>query len=296
MLATQLRSFHAVAHEGSFTAAARALNVSQPTLTTQVRGLEKTYGVELFHRRGRGVTLTETGRTLFAIAQRIVSNQQDAVEFLKTVHGLEGGQLKIGAIGPYQVAEILSVFHKRYPGIQVSVRYGNSESVQQDVLDFQTDIAIVGQHEGHAALFTLDYSAPEAIAVVHSDHPWSKRKSVRIEDLAKQPLIRREQGSETYHAFEAAANAAGAKVNYVIELGSKEGVVAAVAQGIGMGLVSEEEYIPDTSLRRLRITNANLRMKVYVICLAERREARLIRPFLDVAEELAAQRRRPRIT
>ncbi len=59
-----LRSFHAVAREGGFTAASKVLNIGQPTVTEQVKSLELTFGVELFLRRGRTVTLTETGRQL----------------------------------------------------------------------------------------------------------------------------------------------------------------------------------------------------------------------------------------
>ena len=99
-----MRTFYAVAREGSFTAAAKVLRVSQPTLTSQVRDLETTYGVKLFRRHGRGVEMTETGRTLLSIAHRIISNQQDAVEFLKAVNDLQAGHLKIGAVGPYQAA------------------------------------------------------------------------------------------------------------------------------------------------------------------------------------------------
>src|SRR3546814_17409921 len=92
MAPTQMRSCYAVALTGSFTAAARMLNVSQPTVTTQVKGLEELYGVELFYRHGRGAELTETGRNLFAITQRIIVNQQDAKDYLREVRGLQIGR------------------------------------------------------------------------------------------------------------------------------------------------------------------------------------------------------------
>ena len=69
MLPTQLRTFYAVAREGSFTAAARVLHVSQPTLTSQIKKLEASYGIDLFRRHGRGVELTETGKQLLKIAK-----------------------------------------------------------------------------------------------------------------------------------------------------------------------------------------------------------------------------------
>ncbi len=92
MSPTQARAFHAVATAGSFTAAAKALRVSQPTVTTQVKELEAHYGVELFHRHPRGVTITDTGRELLLIVRRIQSSQQDAIEYLQTVQDLHTGK------------------------------------------------------------------------------------------------------------------------------------------------------------------------------------------------------------
>ena len=79
MSPTQARAFHAVATAGSITAAAKVLNVSQPTITTQVRELETLYGVELFHRHPNGVTLTNVARELLVIIRRMQANQQDAI-------------------------------------------------------------------------------------------------------------------------------------------------------------------------------------------------------------------------
>lgn len=291
MLYTQLRAFHTVAREGSFTAAARALSVSQPTLTTQVRALERAYDVELFHRRGRGVELTGTGREFFAITQRLMSSEQEAVDFLKAVHGLRAGHLKIGAIGPYQASEILSLFQSEYPGIRVSIAFGNSVAVQQEVLNFRVDIGIVGQHQGHPDLYSLEYSNPEGVVVVSSRHPWAKRRGVRIEELAGEHVVRREAGSETRHAFETALKKAGIAPEYIAEVGSKEGVVAAVARNVGIGFVSEEEFIPSPAIHAVRISNSTIRMKVHVICLADRKDSSLIRAFLGVAQEIAPGKR-----
>ena len=288
MLPTQLRTFYAVAREGSFTAAAKVLNFSQPTLTSQVRKLEDAYGVELFHRHGRGVALTETGKSLLSIAHRIVSNQEEAVEFLKAVKGLEAGRLKIGAVGSYQAAEILAVFHKRFPGIDISVTFGNSQQILDDVIDYRADIGIVGHHADHAELHALTFSDPEPVVIVPRAHPWSGRETVRLRDLAGQKMIRREPGSLTRHAIETALTRDRVEVDYVMEIGSKDGVVAAVARGIGVGIISEEEHIPDRHVHALTIADVGLRMEVHIICHAARKDARLVRPFFEVARGLAA--------
>jgi DNA-binding transcriptional LysR family regulator len=77
MRLTQLRSFHAVARAGGFTGGAKLLHISQPTVTTQVRFLEETYGIELFYRRGHKVSLTPLGEQLYAMAQKIFASKRD---------------------------------------------------------------------------------------------------------------------------------------------------------------------------------------------------------------------------
>ena len=284
-----MRTFYAVAREGSFTAAAKVLRVSQPTLTSQVRDLETTYGVKLFRRHGRGVELTETGRTLLSIAHRIISNQQEALEFLKAVNDLQAGHLKIGAVGPYQAAQILAVFHDKYSGIEISVNFGNSRQILEGVIDYRLDIGIVGRHENHPELLALEYSDPQPVVIVSKSHQWSRRRWVRLADLAGQKMIRREPGSLTRRTFEAALQRENVEVESVMEISSKEGVVAAVAQEIDIGVISDEEHIPDNYVHTVVITDIGLRMKVHIICHGERKNERLIRPFFDVAANLAGR-------
>src|ERR687884_691949 len=92
-----LRAFHAVATEGSFTRAAAALNVTQPTLSAQVKGLEERYGAALFVRRGRGIALTELGEALLEISRRLFALEEQAGELLARARELAVGHLRLGA-------------------------------------------------------------------------------------------------------------------------------------------------------------------------------------------------------
>jgi len=94
---TQLRSFHAVARAGSMTAAAKALRVSQPTITAQVKALERAFDTELFVRGGRRLRLTEAGQGLYAIAQRFLDQEKEAVDYLNQTRELATGHLRVGA-------------------------------------------------------------------------------------------------------------------------------------------------------------------------------------------------------
>jgi len=115
----QLRSFVAVAQAGGFTAAARQLHVSQPTLTKQVRLLEEQYGVELFHRLGRTVRLTETGERLFALTGQFAGIEADALHLLRDAGELRSGRLVVGAVSPFLTTNMLTAFSRRFPSMQV---------------------------------------------------------------------------------------------------------------------------------------------------------------------------------
>ena len=290
MLYTQLRSFHAVANEGGFTAAARAINVGQPTITTQVKALEEYFRVELFHRRGRRVELTDLGKTLFGLSQRIMSLEAEAAGLLVAAGGFNSGTLKVGAVGPFHAIEMLSAFNERYPGIKLPIRTGNSREMLDLLLDFQIDVAVLAYVEGDDRLLAIPYSRHPVVAFVNDSHPWWERGTVSIEEFRDQPVVLREIGSTTRLAFESALAVAGITVNIVMEIGSREAVWLAVEKGVGIGVVSDIEFIPHPNLRPIAIENADIYTYAHVVCLAERKESRIIRAFLQIAEALKAKR------
>ena len=288
MSPTQSRAFHAVAIAGSFTAASKALNVSQPTITTQVKELELLYGVELFHRHPRGVTLTDVGRELLVIIRRIHANQQDAIQYLQTVQDMRIGHLRIGSYGPYDVIEILAEFTRRYPSLTCSLTFANSRKLHDELLNHNLDVAVFTDAEAPSEFHSLAYNKIKQVAIVGKSHPWSHRKFIHVKDLVGERLIIRELGSEARRATEATITASGVSPAGIIEIGSREGVVAAVAQGVGVCLIFDAGMIPDNLVTKLPIRGADVVACVDVVCLAERKDSRIIGCFLEVAEQLLA--------
>ena len=279
---TQLRSFHAVASSGGFVAGASVLNVSQPTLTAQIKALEAEFGVELFYRRNRRSELTPTGRDLLAITQRLFAEENEAREFLAAAKGLRTGHLRIGAVGPYHVTEMLAAFNQRYPGITLSMSIGNSSEVQRDLLNYKSDVAVLAHIDPDSRLTAIPYRRHPVLVFMAADHRLARRKSVGMAELANEPFVARELGSTTRRAFEAAAKAKGISLRTIIEIGSREAIREAVIHGIGIGYVSEAEFISDPGLRAVRIADADIYTAAHVVVLRERQHSRVIRAFLDV--------------
>lgn len=279
---TQLRSFHAVATSGGFVAGASALNVSQPTLTAQIKALEAEFGVELFYRRNRRSELTPSGRDLHAITQRLFAEEKEAREFLSAVKGLRTGHLRIGAVGPYHVTEMLAAFNQRYPGITLSMSIGNSSEVQRELLDYRSDVAVLAHIDPDDRLVAIPYRRHPVLVFMSAEHRLARRKTVRLEELANEPFVARELGSTTRRAFEAAARAKGIPLRTIMEIGSREAIREAVIHGIGMGYVSEVEFIPDARLRAVKIADADVFTAAHVVVLRERQHSRIIKAFIDV--------------
>jgi aminoethylphosphonate catabolism LysR family transcriptional regulator len=292
MRLTQLRSFYAVARAGGFTGAARLLHISQPTVTTQVRFLEETYGIELFYRRGHGVRLTPLGEQLYEMAQKIFALESDTVHLLEDSGELRSGQLRVGAVGPFHVTEMLARFNRSFPGIDVSVRVGNSQAMLEALMNYQADVAVLAQFTDDARFHSVPYSRHPVVIFVHRSHRFARRKSIRIAELAGEGMILREEGSTTRKALDDALRAAGVGPRVVMQIGSREAIREAVIMGVGIGAVSEIEYIPHPRLRMVRVSDAQMYTHAHVVCLEERRSARLVKAFLGIVEELQQRRKK----
>lgn len=286
MRLAHLRSFYAVARHGGFTAGAKALHVSQPTVTAQVRALETAYGIELFHRRGRVVAPTPTGESLLEIARRIFDQEEEALALLRDMGELKTGRIRVGAVGPYHVMAIIAEFRRRHPGIDISIAIGNSEQVLQGLLNRDTDVALLAQYAPEPRLHFLPFRSHRVVMTVRDDHRFARRRRIRIADLAGEALIVRERGSTTRKALEEALRRHSVKPQVAMEIGSREAVREGVIHGLGIAAVSEIEFVPHQRLRAVPIADADVRTHAHVICLRERMRTRLIAAFIDSARVL----------
>lgn len=283
MLSTQLRSFHAVARHGGYTAAASAENISQPTLSAQVRTLEERYGVELFHRVGRRVRLSAAGQELFVLTNRLQHQMDEIDALLDAFAGNQKGALRIGAVGPFHATEIIASFRNLYPDVDVSMDFGNSRQCFERLLSYEADVGLIAEVNTDHRVTTLPYRAHEVVVFVNADHPFHDRGSIPFRDLAGQRVIRREQGSTTRTSVERALAARGIAIDVVMDIGSREGVWKAVEQGLGIGFVADFEFIPHPRLKVVRIADVQIVTMYSIAFLTERKDARLIRAFTDIA-------------
>ena len=286
MTPTQARAFLAVALKGSFSGGARSLRVSQPTVTNQVQQIEKEYNVELFFRTGRGTTLTPAGESLLPYVRRMFSSFEEAITYLDDLKGKRRGHLKIGSYGPYDVMKVVGRYRQQFPMITVSVDFTNSESLAQKLLNFDLDVAVLGQVKYQAQFYTFPFARPPLVVIAPRVAKWIGRKSISANDLKDEMIVRREPGSSARAAHDQFLEKTNIPAHRIQQFGSREGVINAVVEGVGVGTIFDEGVVPEDRIVKIKITGSPILSKVDIVCLADRRSNRLISAFLDIAQEL----------
>lgn len=280
-----LQAFHAAAELGSFTAAARKLRVGQPTISTHIKTLEDRFRVELFYRNGRNVVLTPIGQALLAITHGIFGHEDEAVALLSKARDQDVGELRIATIRPSDAIEILSDYSSRHPHVMLRLTVGSSPSILQDLLNFKCDVGVVGYEPDDQRFSSTFYNRHAILAVVGVRHPFARRRALRLDHLKGERMILRAHGSTTRATLDAALAAADITVRPVMETDSREALLRAVAHGIGIGVITESEFVAMSGIRAVPIAASKLQTHAYVVCLAERRSRPLIGAFLDVVRK-----------
>jgi aminoethylphosphonate catabolism LysR family transcriptional regulator len=288
MTPTQLRAFHLVAESGSFSAAARASGLSQPNLSSQVTSLEQTYGVRLFDRRGRSVLPTETGRQLHGITTRLFAVQDEARALLAGEQALTRGHLRIAADSAHHVVPIMATLRDRAEGLTFALSIDNSAVVLERLLRHEADVAVMAKSISDPRLHAVRLRTDRVVLFVPTRHPLARRGRATLSSLAGQSLVLRERGSITREVIEQAMAAADIRPDAIVEVQTREGVREAVAAGFGIGAVFASELGEDRRFRRILVTDTDLNVAEYAVCLQERRRVALVRAFMDEATGLAA--------
>ncbi|MBI3453727.1 MAG: transcriptional regulator, partial [Rhodospirillales bacterium] len=236
----------------------------------------------LFHRRGRRVEPTALGRDLLAITRRLFDLEAEAATLLDAAQGLAAGHLSLGADSPHHIMAALANFGRRHPGINVSLTIDNSGAVLDALDDYRIDIAVLADVPQSPRLVAHALRRDPLVVMTPKGHPWAKRRSVAIKDLARQRMVMREPGSVTRAILERALARAKIAVEAVIEIDSREAAREAVAAGLGLSVISAAEFGHDRRLVAVPLSGPDLTMTEYLVRLAERRPSRAMEAFVEL--------------
>lgn len=284
----QLRVLEALARTGSFSKAAEALGVSQPSVSLQVRNFESRYKARLVVRDGHDLRLSRLGEALLPKIRSVLALAGEIDAALAAERDLLAGALRIGYSTHQFVMPILSRFMRAHPGVRIEAR----SMASYDLVDLLRRGAL------EAAFVTLPAVEPdldvvvlrreEIVLMAPAAHPLAAAACASWEDVARLPLIRREPSSGTRRVFDAAAAAAGIAPRIALDLGSWESMRSAVVAGIGFGIAMRGEIGTDHAVAAVRIADGALQATHALLTAPDMREAAGVAALQRVADEWRA--------
>jgi LysR family transcriptional regulator, carnitine catabolism transcriptional activator len=283
----QLEYFLEVADHRSFTTASRALHVAQPSVSQTIKGLERELGVQLFHRLPQRVCLTTAGEALVGPARQALRDFDAAQSAVLNVADLATGRLDIVAhpsVAPSPLAEILSEFHTRFPGVLLRIEtcgFGEIDLLRRGDVELAMTLAPVAT----ANLEVVEFPVEEVVAALPPSSRWAHGSTLPVHELAKMDMIAVTAGKSllTQLLYDV-----GVSPRFVVETVHRDGVIPLVIGGVGVAIIPAGAA-PDARVRGAAICRLEPRLVRHVL-LIHRRAA--LTPaaaaFVDLTVDLLA--------
>lgn len=239
MLLAQIEAFVETARRGSVSRAADALFVTQPALTARLKSLERELATPLFVRTGRGMRLSESGRSFLPYAQRALGAVAEGRQLLAEVSRGGAGQLALGAapaVGTYVLPAILQRFHAAYPNVQLSIRTGHSEEVLDLVLREEVEVGLVRALR-HPEIQSVPLYEDELVLVTTPEHRFAAQDEIVVEELGGEQLILFDRTSSYHDLTSSFFREAGVAPRGLMEVDNIDATKKMVRQGLGVALL-----------------------------------------------------------
>jgi len=286
----RLEVFCRVVELKSFTRAAEAVLLTQPTVSENIRLLEETVGEKLLDRLGREALPTPAGQILYEYARRIIQLRDQALQALLQHRGELSGVLALGAStipGAYILPQLIESFRQSCPQVQLNLRIADTAGVAAALLDGELELGVIGARWKDQRLESDQAFADELVLAVAADHPWAGRRSVRLEQLEDQPFILREQGSGSRMVMNQSLREQGfdpERLRVVAEMGSSEAVRQGVKLRLGISILSSLAVAEDVQrgvLATVPLEGVRIQRPFYLVRRRGRQLSPLAHAFYD---------------
>ena len=254
----QLDAFVQVAHHRSFSRAAEALFLTQPSVTARIQSLEREIGERLFERTGRSVTLTDAGHAFMPHAQRALTAVQEGTDAIEAVRHGDIGSIRIGAstsIATYVLPRSFKKFRDARPRVHIYLVTGQTEDMIEGLIAGDTHLAVTRLAQ-HPEVESLHLYNDDLALVVSPGHPFARRGAVTIAEAGHEPFLFFERGSSYHSLVYSMFLRAGVVPESVMELDSMETTKHMVEAGLGVAIlpmVSIDREVEQGSLVRVEI-------------------------------------------
>ncbi|MGB1139876.1 MAG: LysR family transcriptional regulator, partial [Halioglobus sp.] len=236
----QLEILLAVHDQGGINGAARALYLTQPTVSTQMKKLSEAIGAPLYHILQRKLVFTDEGLELVRTAVEVLDSFARLDKSLTSMRELQSGTLRLAVVttSQYFIPHLLGPFCDRYPGVDVQLKVGNRQQTIERLRQGVDDFYVFSHPPKDIDTESIEFLDNPLVAIAHPDHPLSKRKRLALADIAKEPFLIREQGSGTRHALEEFLRERGVELNVKMTIESNEAIKHSVLSNLGVSILS----------------------------------------------------------
>jgi DNA-binding transcriptional LysR family regulator len=280
----------------SFSRAAEAIYLTQPTVSGHVKTLEEEVGTRLLDRLDKEVVPTRAGLILYRYARKILELRYEARQALDHFLGSLQGELVIGGStipGEYVLPALITQFRARSPQVTVALRIGDSRRIIRAVGEGELELAVVGARPQESRVELRPFMRDEVVLVAAPAHPWVGRGEIAPDELKGTAFVWRERGSGTREAIERALGEAGIQANQLAsaaEMGSSEAMRQAVRAGLGPAFLSRRAVAEDVAAGRLaevRVSGLRVDREFFIATQRGRSRSPVAQAFLDFLEEQA---------
>lgn len=293
----QIKTFVTVVEEGSLSAAADRLSLTQPAISLHIQNLEDYFGVSLLHRRGRDMELTPVGKTLFREGKKIITMYKKTEEEIFTEIFRSKSRIVIGS-GPimtdYVIPHMMAFFRKNHPDIELVVEPMETDSIVRGVLDHSLDIGFIGYKEKNSKLTVDEWVKDELLLIVPPDHPFAGREYILLDELKGQEFVWRKEVTGIGRFFEEKIRKAGKNIDVTpsIIVSSTMSVLTSVQAGLGISVISKwvaEKPIEAGTIASVPIKDISLTRNLYIITHRITRKPPIVMEFLEASKEFKSQ-------
>ena len=235
----QIQYFLAIVETSSFTQAAEKLWISQPSLSSAIKKLERELGVKLFERGGRRTKLTPAGEVFLAKAQQILQEYQQALHQLRDFH--QQPTLRLGIVSSLSIASVSGLirrFRQQHPNITIELRSSHVDNLNSWLTEKQIDLAITVLDETDNTQNSLKLFDQRLLLAVPDNHHFAQRDRINLSELDDQPYIQR-INCEFWRGNPQIYESAGVFPNIIYRADCEEWVISLIQSGWGMSVMPE---------------------------------------------------------
>lgn len=280
----QLRYLCAIADTGSFSRAAEACHVAQPSLSQQISKLEKELGARLFDRLGRSVRLTDAGRTFLPHARTVLHQTELARSEVDGGRQDARGSVGIGVIptiAPYYLPQRIAAFARRFPESTLRVVEETTPLLVEGLRNLSIDIAVLSLPLRHRDFEMAPLLTERLYAALPSDHPRAGAASISLRELREERFVLLRDSHCFREIALAACHRARLDPRVAFESGQFSSLLGMVAAGVGVSLVPEMAIDPNAGCRYVRVSDPQAVRTIVAARLKARSFSRVQQTFLD---------------